>query len=68
MTEDLYDDAVLLMLTERRASTTLIQRRLAIGYNQASRLMDRMEVAGVVSRPDHVGKREVLLKAKGEGQ
>lgn len=68
MTDDLYDEAVLLMLTERRASTTNIQLRLGIGRLHAARLMERMEVAGVVSAPDHVGKREVLLAAKGGDQ
>lgn len=60
--DDLYDEAVLLMLSERRASTSFISRRLGIGYNQAARLMARLEAAGVVSRPDVVGRREVILK------
>lgn len=57
---DLYHDAVELMVTERRASTSFLLRRLNIGYNDAARLMDRMEAAGVVSRPNFFGKREVL--------
>lgn len=60
MTDDLYDEAVILMLKERRASTSFLQRKLNIGYNAAARLMERMEAAGVVSTPDRVGKREVL--------
>lgn len=58
--DDHYDEAVLLMLNERRASTSLAQRRLGIGYNAATRLMERMEMAGVVSAPNRFGKREVL--------
>lgn len=61
MRADLYDDAVLLMLMERRASTSLIRSSLGIGYNAAARLMERMEAAGVVSAPNFVGKREVLI-------
>jgi S-DNA-T family DNA segregation ATPase FtsK/SpoIIIE len=63
MTQDLYDRAVQLLLTERRASTSLIQRRLGIGYNDAARLMERMQANGIVSAPDIVGRREIRAQA-----
>jgi S-DNA-T family DNA segregation ATPase FtsK/SpoIIIE len=56
----LYDQAVALVLRERRASTSFIQRHLQIGYNRAARIMDQMEAEGVVSQANHAGKREVL--------
>ncbi len=58
--DDLYDQAVALVLRERKASTSFVQRHLQIGYNRAARLIDRMEAEGVVSSANHVGKREVL--------
>ena len=56
----LYDQAVALVLRERKASTSFIQRHLQIGYNRAARLIEQMEAQGVVSKANHVGKREVL--------
>ena len=41
------------------------QRQLRVGYNSAARLIERMESEGLVSRPDHVGRREVLIDAEG---
>jgi S-DNA-T family DNA segregation ATPase FtsK/SpoIIIE len=58
--DELYDEAVALVLRERRASTSFIQRHLQVGYNRAARMIERMEVAGLVSAPDRGGKREVL--------
>ncbi len=58
--DDLYDQAVALVLRERKASTSFVQRHLQIGYNRAARLIERMEAEGVVSAANHVGKREVL--------
>lgn len=62
----LYDQALQLVLRERKASTSFIQRHLQIGYNRAARIMDRLEAEGVVSGANHVGKREVLVKGTGE--
>ena len=58
--EDLYRQAVDIVRTDKKASTSYIQRKLRIGYNRAANLIERMEQEGVVSRPDHVGRREVL--------
>jgi len=58
---DLYQQAVEVVLRDRKASTSYIQRRLQIGYNRAASLMERMEKEGVVGQPNHAGKREILL-------
>ena len=60
---DLYDQAVQVVLRDQKASTSYIQRKLAIGYNKAARLVEQMEEQGVVSPANHVGKREVLVGA-----
>jgi S-DNA-T family DNA segregation ATPase FtsK/SpoIIIE len=59
--DDLYDKAVALVLQERKASTSFIQRHLQIGYNRAARIIERMEKEGLVSAANHVGKREILV-------
>ena len=59
--DELYDRAIQLVLTERKASTSFVQRHLQIGYNRAARLIDKMEAEGVVSAANHVGKREILV-------
>ena len=59
--DDLYDKALAIVARERKATTSYIQRRLEIGYNRAARLIERMEQEGVISKPNHQGKREVLL-------
>ena len=56
----LYDQAVALVCRERKASTSFVQRHLQIGYNRAARIIERMEAEGVISRANHVGRREVL--------
>jgi len=58
---DLYRQAVAIVLRDRKASTSYIQRRLQIGYNRAATLMERMEEEGVVGPANHAGKREILL-------
>jgi uncharacterized protein (UPF0335 family) len=57
--EELFQRAVMLVWEEKVASTSFIQRRLGIGYNQAARLIERMEELAIVSKADHAGKREV---------
>jgi S-DNA-T family DNA segregation ATPase FtsK/SpoIIIE len=56
----LYDEAVKIVTESRRASISLVQRRLRIGYNRAARMMEEMEASGVVSSMDQSGSREVL--------
>ncbi|MEM9879314.1 MAG: DNA translocase FtsK 4TM domain-containing protein [Pseudomonadota bacterium] len=58
---DLYDRAVHIVLTDRKASTSYIQRKLSIGYNRAANLIERMETEGVISAANHAGKREILV-------
>jgi S-DNA-T family DNA segregation ATPase FtsK/SpoIIIE len=60
---DLYDQAVAVVLRDKKCSTSYIQRRLQIGYNRAASLVERMEEEGVVSPANHAGKREILLEA-----
>jgi len=57
----LYDQAVAIAIKDRKCSTSYIQRKLAIGYNKAARLVEQMEEEGVVSAANHVGKREILV-------
>ena len=59
--DQLYDQAVMIVAKDRKCSTSYIQRKLAIGYNKAARLVEQMEEQGVVSAANHVGKREVLV-------
>ena len=60
---DPYDQAIAIVLRDRKASTSYIQRRLQIGYNRAATIMERMEKDGIVGAPNHSGKREILLDA-----
>ena len=57
---DLYDKAVKIVFRDKKCSTSYIQRRLAIGYNRAASLVERMEKEGLVGPANHVGKRELL--------
>jgi S-DNA-T family DNA segregation ATPase FtsK/SpoIIIE len=57
---DLYDQAVAIVMRDRKASTSYIQRRLQVGYNKAASLMERMETEGIVGPANHAGKREIL--------
>jgi len=59
---DLYQQAVQIVLRDRKASTSYIQRRLQIGYNRAASIMERMEQERVVGQPNHAGKREILIE------
>ncbi len=60
-----YRSARQLVAESQKASTSWLQRQLRIGYNSAARLIERMEKDGLVSRPDHVGRREVLMDQEG---
>jgi len=61
----LYDTAVAIVIKDRKCSTSYIQRKLAIGYNKAARLVEQMEEQGLVSPANHVGKREILVPEQG---
>jgi S-DNA-T family DNA segregation ATPase FtsK/SpoIIIE len=63
---DLYDQAVAVVLRDRKASTSYIQRRLQIGYNRAASIIERMENEGLVSPANHAGKREILVDERDE--
>jgi len=63
--EQLYRRAVQTVAESQKASTSYVQRQLRIGYNSAARLIERMEKEGLVGRPDHVGRREVLIDTDG---
>ncbi len=58
--DELYNQALEIIKLEGKASTSFLQRKLQIGYNRAARIIDMMEEKGVVSKANHVGKREVL--------
>ncbi|TAD90479.1 MAG: cell division protein FtsK, partial [Alphaproteobacteria bacterium] len=60
VSDDLYAQAVALVLRERKCTVSFLQRHLQIGYNRAARLVEQMEAEGVVGGANHVGKREVL--------
>jgi len=60
-TNDLYSQAVAIVMRDRKASTSYIQRRLQIGYNRAASLMEKMELEGIVGAANHAGKREILV-------
>jgi S-DNA-T family DNA segregation ATPase FtsK/SpoIIIE len=57
----LYDQAVAVVLNDRKVSTSYIQRKLRIGYNKAASLVERMEEEGLIGAANHVGKREILV-------
>jgi len=65
---DLYDKAVAVVLRDRKASTSYIQRRLSIGYNRAASLIERMEKEGLVGAANHAGKREILVEGEEAGR
>jgi len=65
--DELYRQALEIVLREGKASTSFVQRHLQIGYNRAARIIDEMEKRGVVSKANHVGKREILISDIREG-
>ena len=60
------DQAVMIVLQNKRASISLVQRHLRIGYNRAARLLEDMEKAGLVSQMQSNGNREILAPVRGE--
>jgi S-DNA-T family DNA segregation ATPase FtsK/SpoIIIE len=60
---DLYDRAVAIVIRDKKASTSYVQRRLSIGYNRAASIIERMEEEGIISPANHAGKREILVGA-----
>ncbi|MGL4728275.1 MAG: DNA translocase FtsK [Bosea sp. (in: a-proteobacteria)] len=60
---DTYEQAVAVVLRDKKASTSYIQRRLQIGYNRAASIMERMEKEGIVGAANHAGKREILVES-----
>ncbi|MDC3184713.1 DNA translocase FtsK [Candidatus Pelagibacter sp.] len=58
--DELYQQALEIIRSEGKASTSFLQRKLQIGYNRAARIIDMMEANGIVSKANHVGKRDVL--------
>jgi S-DNA-T family DNA segregation ATPase FtsK/SpoIIIE len=64
--DTLYDQAVAVVLQHKRASISLVQRHLRIGYNRAARLLEQMEQAGLVSPMGHSGNRDILLPKRDE--
>ena len=58
--DTLYETALEIIRSEGKASTSFLQRKLQIGYNRAARIIDMMEADGIVSKANHVGKRDVL--------
>ena len=58
--DELYQSALEIIKSEGKASTSFLQRKLQIGYNRAARIIDMMEAEGIVSKANHVGKREIL--------
>jgi len=65
--DPLYDQAVEIVLRTRRPSISLVQRHLRIGYNRAARLIEQMEIAGLVSPMQSNGNREVIVPSRAEG-
>ena len=60
--DPLYDEAVAFVIESGKVSVSSVQRKLRVGYNRAARLVEQMEMSGVVSAPGHNGAREVLVK------
>ena len=58
--DDLYRQAVQIVQNDKKVSTSYVQRRLRIGYNRAATIVERMEQEGIITAPDHTGRREVI--------
>ncbi|MDP4025336.1 DNA translocase FtsK [Methylobacterium sp. NEAU 140] len=65
--DELYKQAIEVVLRDEKASTSYIQRRLQIGYNRAASIMERMEIEGIVGPANHAGKREILVAGAPHG-
>ncbi|MCB1386722.1 MAG: DNA translocase FtsK, partial [Nitratireductor sp.] len=63
---DIYDQAVAVVLRDRKVSTSYVQRRLGIGYNRAASLIERMEKEGLISPANSSGKRDILVPGEDE--
>jgi S-DNA-T family DNA segregation ATPase FtsK/SpoIIIE len=61
--DDMWNDAVRVVIENRKASTSLLQRRLRIGYGRASRLIDMMEEQGIIGSADGAKPRDVLVNS-----
>jgi S-DNA-T family DNA segregation ATPase FtsK/SpoIIIE len=61
---DLYDQAVKIVLRDKKCSVSYVQRRLQVGYNKAASLVERMEKDGILSPATHSGKREILAHSR----
>jgi S-DNA-T family DNA segregation ATPase FtsK/SpoIIIE len=59
---DIYQQAIKIIISENRPTTSYLQRRLRIGYNKAASLIEQMESEGIISLPNNQGKREILIK------
>jgi S-DNA-T family DNA segregation ATPase FtsK/SpoIIIE len=64
--DPMYDQAVAIVLQHKRASISLVQRHLRIGYNRAARLLEQMEQSGLVSAMGHAGNRDILIPKREE--
>ncbi|MBA4326954.1 MAG: cell division protein FtsK, partial [Polaromonas sp.] len=65
--DPMYDQAVEIVLKNRKASISLVQRHLKIGYNRAARMLEEMEKSGMISAMSGSGQREILVPARAEG-
>jgi len=64
--DPMYDQAVAIVLQHRRASISLVQRHLRIGYNRAARLLEQMEKSGLVTAMGHNGNRDIVAPRQAE--
>jgi S-DNA-T family DNA segregation ATPase FtsK/SpoIIIE len=64
--DDLYEAAIEVLRSTKRASTSSLQRRLKIGYNRAASLMDMLEEKGIIGPPTETGPRDILIDLDGD--